>query len=270
MKGIYIREILTEEEVRECFQNPDLPFELEILTIDRKDALQKLRAEDIQFALFEGDQTVPLSHEYQSLHLHIRQSHCSDLVLKLKDNKHTPLIPVTERDLKHEQIVMKAMGFLITENEHKFRVEDQLLILGSYPISQCAVSQMLNYGYRRIGVVLEEGSVQQEVANRLSSLLLKSELTFYKFNQLPLLPGIFGVVINALPRDMTTRHFEEICFLNYLRAQGLFLNASGRWEEELTQEVIKVGSRCISGEQIYKKRNQLFLEQYDSLAKEGV
>lgn len=269
MKGLYVREILSEEEIRSSFEGAASHFSLEVVSMSRDEALKKLRTEDFNFALFEGEQTVPLAHEFQSLQLHIRQSHCSDVVMKLKNTQHTPLIPITERDLKHEQVVMKAMSALIRENNHKFRVDDQLLILGSYPISQCALAQILNYGYKKIGVVLEEGGQETEVAERLSTLLLKADLTFYQFNQLPLLPGIFGVVINALPQSMTQKHFEEICFLNYLRSNGLFLNSSGRREEELTQEVLKVHSRCIAGEEIYKKRNELFLAEHREILAES-
>ncbi len=144
----------------------------------------------------------------------------------------------------------------------KFDLDSAVLIVGAGAAARVALTALFRSGFRQFSISNLDEQRGQIFIDEMSRALLGIDLRLVPKENLILLPGTHGVLVNTTPLDADNPMLEELYYFNFFKKGGVAIDFSiSPVETPLLIGAKDIGAFCVFGYQISAYTDLIWAEQ---------
>ncbi len=102
-----------------------------------------------------------------------------------------------------------------------FELDSDALIVGAGAMARVAVAALFREGFKRFGLTALDQDRGRELIKNLERVYLGAQFRFVPKEELILLPGIYGVIVNTTPSTADNELLQELSYFNFFIPKGV-------------------------------------------------
>lgn len=119
-------------------------------------------------------------------------------------------------------ILFPALQKVLSSYGHRLDLQSEVLIVGTDGLARLCIAAFVKLGFKKINVTSVFDERGRELVHSLSRFNFDVHFSFYPTDQLILLPGIHGVIVNTEePGPSNSEVLKELSYFNFLKSNGL-------------------------------------------------
>jgi shikimate 5-dehydrogenase len=159
---------------------------------------------------------------------------------------------------------------VLTRVGEKFDFQSSVLIVGAGAAARVAITSLFMAGFRNFSVSNLDVTRVEDLIRAMSRTHLGAQFRVVLKDELILLPGTHGVLVNTTPLGGDNPMLEELYYFNFFKVGGVAVDFSILpIETPLLKGASEIGAHCLYGYQISAQTDLQWAEQVCGRALEG-
>lgn len=105
-----------------------------------------------------------------------------------------------------------------------FDLNSSVLIVGAGAMARTSVAVLFREGFKRFSITAMDKDRGLKLIEQMSRIFLGAEFKFIPKNELILLPGVYGVVVNTTPSIDENELIQELSYFNFFAPGGVVVD----------------------------------------------
>jgi shikimate 5-dehydrogenase len=144
----------------------------------------------------------------------------------------------------------------------RFDLDSRVLIVGAGAAARVAITSLTRLGFKHFVISNIDDNVVQNLIAEMGRNLLGIKLEMVSKDQLILLPGTHGVIVNTTPLTQDNPMLNELYYFNFFKKGGVAVDFSiSPVETPLLIGAKDVGAFCVYGYQVSAATDLIWAEQ---------
>jgi shikimate 5-dehydrogenase len=132
-----------------------------------------------------------------------------------------------------------------------FDLDSSVLVVGAGAAARLAISVLYRSGFKTFGISDQTTSKVEKMAAELKRLYFGAEFRPIPKDDLILLPGMFGVLVNTTPLVEGNEILDELSYFNFFKRNGVAIDFTIKpVDTPLLLEAVDVGATVVKGFEI--------------------
>jgi shikimate 5-dehydrogenase len=132
-----------------------------------------------------------------------------------------------------------------------FDLDSSVLIVGAGAAARLAIAVLFRAGFKTFGISDQTTSKVERVAEELKKVYFGAEFRAIPKDDLILLPGNFGVLVNTTPLVEGNEILDELSYFNFFKRNGVAIDFTIKpVDTPLLLEALDVGATVVKGYEI--------------------
>lgn len=141
-------------------------------------------------------------------------------------------------------------GLLEVSSQHGqyFDLTSTALIVGAGAMARTSIAVLFREGFKKFGLTALDRDRGLKLIEQMQRVFLGAEFKFIPKDELILLPGIYGIVVNTTPSTSDNQLLQELSYFNFLAPSGIAMDLY--FDPAVTKfllDAADVGARTIPG-----------------------
>lgn len=159
--------------------------------------------------------------------------------------------------------VLKAIG-------EKFDFDSSVLIVGSGAAARVATTALFMCGFKNFSISSLDKLKVESLIEGLKITHFGASFRMVLKEELILLPGIHGIMVNTTPMEVDNAMLEELYYFNFFKSGGIAVDFSILpVDTPLLKGAIDVGAHCVRGYEVAAATDIIWAEQILGRAVDG-
>ncbi len=144
---------------------------------------------------------------------------------------------------------------------HRFELDSHALIVGAGAIARASIAALSRSGFTKFGISDQSTERGEILCAQLRKMYFGAEFRLIPKQELILLPGIFGVLVNTTPLDEGNEILDELTYFNFFRKNAIAFDYTLRpVDTPLLKEAEEVGVFAVHGYELAVQSDKVWVE----------
>lgn len=127
-------------------------------------------------------------------------------------------------------------------------VSQKVFVVGACGMARAVIAALIKLGYSKINITSDNESGAEELIQDFKNIFFHVEFEFTKKNDVTILPGIHGIVVNTFSVLESDMALNEIYYFNFLKKGGLVVDLIDVPTDSPFTKIAKdIGAEVIAG-----------------------
>lgn len=151
-----------------------------------------------------------------------------------------------------ENLLKESILECLTLKIKNLDVSQQTFVIGSDGVARSAITALIKLGFSKINVTGEDDDETLSLIKEYKNLFFNVDFGFVKRNDVTILPGSHGLVVNAVSVLESKNFTTEIYYFNFLKKGGLVIDLVDVPPETPFIKIAKdIGAQAVFGYEVF-------------------
>lgn len=134
---------------------------------------------------------------------------------------------------------------------HRFELKTNVLMVGAGAVARASIASLSRSGFTKFGISDVSAERGEKLCSELRRMYFGAEFKAIPKQELILLPGVYGVLVNTTPLDEGNEILDELTYFNFFRKNAVAFDFTLKpVDTPLLKEAAEVGVHTVFGYQL--------------------
>ncbi|MEK6555182.1 MAG: hypothetical protein AABZ31_08080, partial [Bdellovibrionota bacterium] len=145
----------------------------------------------------------------------------------------------------------EGLGTIVSQVGSRFELESHVLVVGTGAVARIAIAALARTGFSRFGISDQAGERVDGFCKEMKKVFLGALFQPIPKDELILLPGQYGVLVNTTPLEEGNEILDELSYFNFFRKNAVAFDFTTKpIDTPLLVEAKEVGVHAVYGHEI--------------------